>query len=139
MGSTKIVAVFLTLGVLAGCTMRTQAPSSVTAYDFSDRDAYGQTFAASPTYAGQDTSWTTTAPARAIGGLWQEKAAPVEAAHAKAKDTDEGAAGKFGAPADDQKAAVVARPTPAPVVRQGSAPVQRGQTTALPAAGTSGR
>jgi hypothetical protein len=140
MGSKKIVAAFLTLGLLAGCTMRTQAPTSITAHDFSDRDAYGQSFGVSPTYAGQDTSWTTSAPARAIGGLWLEKAPPAEAAHAKAKNADEGAEGKFAAASDDeQQIAAVPRPIAAPVARQGSSPVQRGQSTALPGAGTSGR
>jgi hypothetical protein len=140
MGSKKIVAAFLTAGLLAGCTMRTQAPTSITAHDFSEPSAYGQSFAVSPTYAGQDTSWTTSAPARAIGGLWQEKAPAVETAHAKAKDADEGAEGKFGAPADDQRAAVVAPPAPTHTVpRQASTPVQHGQSTALPGVGTSGR
>ena len=136
MSAKKIVAAVLSVGFLAGCTMRTQAPTSVTASDFSDRDAYGQSFAVSPAYAGQDTSWTTTAPARAIGGFWQEKAPAAEKAHAKAKDADEGAEGKFGAAAGDQKTQAVAHPA---VSRQGSIPVQRGQSTALPGAGTSGR
>ena len=140
MGSKKIVAAVLTVGFLAGCTMRTQAPVSTTARDFSEPNAFGQSFAVSPTYAGQDISWTTSALARAIGGLWQEKAPAAETAHAKAKDADEGAEGKFSAAADDQRAAVVTRPTAAPAVaRQGSAPIQHGQSTALPGVGTSGR
>ena len=140
MSSTKIVAAFLTAGLLAGCTMRTQAPTSVTAYDLSDRDAYGQSFAVSPTYTGQDTSWTTSAPPRAIGGLREEKAPPAETAHAKAKHADEGAEGKFAAASDgERQTAVAPRPAAAPVARQGSSPVQRGQSTALPGAGTSGR
>ena len=69
MGSKKVAAAVLTMAFLAGCTMRTQAPVSASAHDFSERDTYGQSFAASPTYAGQDTSWTTTAPARAVGAL----------------------------------------------------------------------
>lgn len=140
MGSKKIVAAVLAVGFLAGCTMRTQAPTSITAHDFPERDGYGQSFAVSPTYAGQDTSWTTSAPARAMVGFWQQKTPAAEAAHAKAKDADEGAEGKFDGADDDQSVAPVARPTPAPaVVRRSSPPVQGGQSTAPPGVGTSGR
>src|SRR5689334_2441213 len=94
MGPKKIAAAVLTMAFLAGCTMRTQAPASASAYDFSERDAYGQSFAASPTYAGQDMSWTTTAPARAVGALRNEEEPGTDAAPAKAKGADEGAEGK---------------------------------------------
>src|SRR5690242_15714931 len=95
MDSKKIAAAFVTMAFLAGCTMRTQAPTSTTAYDFSEPDSYGQSFAVSPTYAGQDTSWTTSAPARAVAGFWPQKAPASEAAPAKAKNVEEGEGGKF--------------------------------------------
>ena len=140
MGSKKIVAAVLTAAFLAGCTMRTQAPTSITAHDFPEREAYGQSFAASPTYAGQDTSWTTSAPARAMVGFWQQKSPAAEVAQAKAKNADEGAEGKFDGADDDQSVTPVARPAPAPViVHRSSPPVQGGQSTALPGVGTSGR
>ncbi|MEP7125589.1 MAG: hypothetical protein ABJE95_31950 [Byssovorax sp.] len=140
MSSTKIAAAFVTLALLAGCTMRTQAPTSITAYDYSERDAYGQVFAVSPTYGGQDTSWTTSAPARAIGGFWQqEKTAATEGAAAKAKNADEGADPKRGAASADQGGAPVAPPPPRSIPRQTSMPAPVGQSTALPGAGTSGR
>jgi hypothetical protein len=138
MGSKKIAAAVVAMALLAGCTMRTQAPRGTTAYDFSERDAYGQSFAASPTYAGQDTSWTTTAPARAVGGLWLEKAEG--AAPAKAKGGEEGDSGKFGAPLPSQESAEVARPAPArPAPRAPSTPVQRAQSPSSPGAGSSSR
>jgi hypothetical protein len=141
MSSTKIAAAIVTMAFLTGCTMRTQAPTSTTAYDFSERDAYGQTFGASPTYAGQDTSWTTSAPARAVVGSRQSKSDATEAAPAKAKNADEGAegaAGKFGAVPSSESSgelapAAPARSAPKPV----STPVQRGQSPALPGVGTS--
>jgi hypothetical protein len=138
MSSKTIAAAVVTLTLLAGCTMRTQAPVSTTAYDFSERDAYGQTFAVSPTYAGQDTSWTTSAPARAVGGFWQAKSPATEAAPAKAKNADEGEGPKFGGVGEGQAAASVA-PPPRSIPRQTSTPVPGGQSTALPGAGTSGR
>jgi hypothetical protein len=140
MSSTKIAAAVVTMAFLAGCTMRTQAPISTTPYDFSERDAYGQSIGVSPTYAGQDTSWTTSAPARAVGGLWQEKAEGTEAAPAKAKNADEGAGDKFGAVSPVRGSAEVAPAAPprsAP--KPAWTPVQRGQSTALPGAGTSSR
>lgn len=140
MSSTKIAAAVVTMAFLAGCTMRTQAPTSTTAYDFSERDAYGQSFGVSPAYAGQDTSWTTSAPARALGGFGQEKAGATEAAPAKAKNADEGAADKFGAVSSARGSAEVAPPAPArSAPKPVSAPVQRGQSTAMPGAGTSSR
>lgn len=140
MSSKTIVAAVVTLTLLAGCTMRTQAPVSTTAYDFSERDAYGQTFAVSPAYAGQDTSWTTSAPARAVGGFWQAKAPAAEAAPAKAKNADEGAGAKLGGVSEGQESAPVAPPPPPrSIPRQTSTPVPGGQSTALPGAGTSSR
>ncbi len=138
MSSTKIAAAIVTMAFLTGCTMRTQAPTSTTAYDFSEREAYGQTFGASPTYAGQDTSWTTSAPARAVVGSRQSKSEATEAAPAKAKNADEGTEGKFGSvPATESRAEIApsapARSAPKPV----ATPVQRGQSPALPGAGTS--
>src|SRR4051812_24454145 len=96
MDSKKIAAALVTMAFLAGCTMRTQAPTSTTAYDFSERDSYGQSFAVSPTYAGQDTSWTTSAPARAVAGFWPMKAEATEAAPAKAKNAEADEGGKIG-------------------------------------------
>jgi hypothetical protein len=140
MSSKTIAAAVVTLTLLAGCTMRTQTPVSPTAYDFSERDAYGQSFAVSPTYAGQDTSWTTSAPARAIGGFWQAKAAATEAAPAKAKNVDEGEGAKFGDVSEGQGSAPVApAPPPRSIPRQTSTPVLGGQSTAVPGAGTSSR
>ena len=140
MGSTKIAAALLTMALVAGCTMRTQVPHDPTAYDFSERDAYGQTFAVSPTYAGQDTSWTTSAPARAIGGSWKEKTPATEAAPTKAKNADEGEGAKFGAVSAGPASAPVARPAPArSIPRQTSMPVPGGQSTAGAGAGTSSR
>jgi len=140
MSSKTIAAAVVTLTLLTGCTMRTQAPTSITAYDFSERDAYGQTFAVSPTYAGQDTSWTTSAPARAIGGSWKEKTPATEAAPTKAKNADEGEGAKFGAVSAGPASAPVARPAPArSIPRQTSMPVPGGQSTAGAGAGTSSR
>ena len=140
MGSKKIAAAVVTIAFLAGCTMRTQAPISTTPYDFSERDAYGQSFAVSPSYAGQDTSWTTSAPGRAVVGFWQAKAPATEGAPAKAKNAVADEGGKFGAISADDAGAEVARPAPArSIPRQASAPVQGGQSTAPPSAGTSSR
>ena len=137
MGSKKIAAAVLAMGFLAGCTMRTQAPLNPSAYDFSERDTYGQSFAASPTYAGQDTSWTTTAPARAVGALRNEEAP--DAAPAKAKGADEGDEGKFGSVASEPPAPALppapARPAPRPT----STPAQGAQSPSQPGTGTSGR
>jgi hypothetical protein len=140
MSSKTIAAAVVTLTLLAGCTMRTRAPISTTAYDFSERDAYGQTFAVSPTYAGQDTSWTTSAPARAVGGFWQAKDAASEAAPAKAKHADDDEGAKFGGISAAPTSTPVAPPAPPRAIpRQSSTPVPSGQSTALPGAGTSGR
>ena len=135
MSSTKIAAALVTMAFLAGCTMRTQAPTSTTAFDFSERDAYGQTFGASPTYAGQDTSWTTSAPARAVVGSWQPKSEATEAAPAKAKNADDAVEGKFG---EVSASGEIAPSAPArSVPKPASTPVQRGQSPALPGVGTS--
>lgn len=137
MSSKKIAAAVLATAFLAGCTMRTQAPLSASAYDFSERDTYGQSFAASPTYAGQDTSWTTTAPARAIGALRNEEAPVTDAAPAKAKGAEEGGEGKFGTVASESPALPPppARPAPRPT----STPPQGAQSPSQAGAGTSGR
>ena len=112
MGSKKIAAAVLSMAFLAGCTMRTPAPVSASAYDFSERDAYGQSFAASPAYAGQDTSWTTTAPARAALGPRHEEAPATDVAPAKAKGAEEGGDGKFAADSPQQPAAPALPPAP---------------------------
>lgn len=139
MGSEKIAAAVLAMALLAGCTMRTQAPVSASAYDFSERDTYGQSFAASPTYAGQDTSWTSIAPARAVGALRNEEAPETDAAPAKAKGADEGVGGKFGAVPSDSpgegSAPAPARPAPRPT----STPPQGAQSPSLSGTGTSSR
>lgn len=136
MGSTKIAAAVLAIALLAGCTMRTQALVSTTAYDFSERDAYGQSFAASPTYAGQDTSWTTTAPARAIGGLWQEKAPGGDAAPAKAKGAEAADDGKIALGSPAEGGAPAASPAPP---RPTATPAQTGQSPSVPGSGALGR
>jgi hypothetical protein len=138
MSSKTIAAAVVTLAFLAGCTMRTQAPISTTAYDFSERDAYGQSFAVSPTYAGQDTSWTTSAPARAVVGFWQAKSPATEAAPSKAKNADDGADAKLGGVSEGQASAPAAPPQRS-IPRQVSTPVPGGQSTALPGSGTSSR
>ena len=143
MGKGTIAAAALAMAFLAGCTLRTQAPVSASAHDFSERDAYGQSFAASPTYAGQDTSWTTTAPARAVGGLRNEEAPGDDAAPAKAKGAEEGGEGKFGAEGSGSPApgsAPALPPPPArPAPRPASTPPQGAQSPALSGTGTSGR
>jgi hypothetical protein len=143
MGSRNVAAAVLTMAFLAGCTMRTQAPVSASTYDFSERDTYGQSFAASPTYAGQDTSWTTTAPARAVGALRNEEAPGIDAAPAKAKGTEEGGEGKFGSVgsgAPGQGSAPAIPPAPArPASRPTSTPPQGAQSPSLAGSGASGR
>jgi hypothetical protein len=143
MGSKKVAAAVLTMAFLAGCTMRTQAQGSASAYDFSERDTYGQSFAASPTYAGQDTSWTTTAPARAVGALRNEEAPVIDAAPAKAKGAEEGTDGKFGsagAESPEQGGAPALPPTPPrPASRPTSTPPQGAQSPSLAGTGASGR
>jgi hypothetical protein len=143
MGSQKIAAAVLAMGFLAGCTMRTQAPQSPPAYDFSERDTYGQSFAASPVYAGQDTSWTTTAPARAFGAPRNEEAPGTDAAPAKAKGKGEGGEGKSGAVASESPGAGSAPALPTapsrPVPRPTSTPPQGAQSPSRSDAGTSGR
>ena len=143
MSSKKVAAAVLTMAFLAGCTMRTQAQGSASAYDFSERDTYGQSFAASPTYAGQDTSWTTTAPARAVGALRNEEAPGTDAAPAKAKGAEEGAEGKFGSVGSEPpgEGGAPALP-PAPVrsaPRATSTPPQGAQSPSLAGTGASGR
>jgi hypothetical protein len=132
MDSPKIAAAVLMMAFLGGCTMRTPAVVPTPGVDFSERDAYGQSFAVSPTYAGQDTSWTTTAPARAALGSREDKAAATDGAAAKAKGADEGSAGKIdvGAP--------VTAPAKTPP-RPSAPPAQGGQSPAEPATGASGR
>jgi hypothetical protein len=139
MGSTTIAAAVLTMAFLAGCTMRTQAPTSASAYDFSERDAYGQSFATSPTYAGQDTSWTTTAPARSVVGAWEEKA-PTDVAPVKAKGAEEGAGAKFDDASPEQKGTQAQAPTPArPAPRPATTPPQGAQSPSQVGVGASGR
>lgn len=140
MGSKKIAAAVLAMGFLAGCTMRTQAPLSASAYDFSERDTYGQSFAASPTYAGQDTSWTTTAPARAVGALRNEEAPGTDAAPAKAKGEGEGAEGKLGSVGSEPPASGSAPALPtAPAPARPSTPPQGAQSPSQSGGGTSSR
>lgn len=143
MGSTKIAVAVLAmafLGGLSGCTMRTQARVPPPADDFSERDAYGQSFAASPTYTGQDTSWTTTAPARTVGGSWEEKAAAIDLASAKAKGAEEGGDGKIslGSP-DEAPAAAPPKAAPRAAPRPPATPAQGGQSPAGPVTGAFGR
>ena len=139
MGSKKIAAAALAMASLAGCTLRTQPVAPTRAYDFSERDAYGQSFALSPSYAGQDTSWTTTAPARAVAGSREEKAA-TEAAPVKAKGAKEGSDGKFGSVSQDEAPAAVTQPTPPrPAPRPAPTPAQGGESPAGSVSGASSR
>ncbi len=140
MGSQKIAVAILAMAFLSGCTMRTQARVPTPADDFSERDAYGQSFAASPTYAGQDTSWTTTAPARTVGGSWEEKAAATDLSSAKAKGAEEGGDGKFslGSP-DEAPAAAPPKAPPRAAPRPPATPAQGGQSPAGPVTGAFGR
>jgi hypothetical protein len=142
MSSQKVAAAVLTMAFLAGCTMRTPAPISASAYDFSERDAYGQSFGASPTHAGQDTSWTTTAPARAVGALRNEEAPETDAAPAKAKGAEEGG-DKFSSvgsesPAEGGAPALPSAPA-RPASRPTSTPPQGAQSPSLAGTGASGR
>ncbi len=143
MSSKKVAAAVLTMAFLAGCTMRTPTPVSASAYDFSERDTYGQSFAASPTYAGQDTSWTTTAPARVVGALRNGEAPGTDAAPAKAKGGEEGADGKFGSVGSEvpgEGGAPVLPSAPArPAPRPTSTPPQGAQSPSLAGTGASGR
>jgi hypothetical protein len=46
------LAVFMVMAaLLAGCSLRVQAPIREVAYDFSDRDFYDRAYAPSPVYA----------------------------------------------------------------------------------------
>jgi len=140
MGSQKIAAAVLAMALLAGCTMRTQALVPAPAYDLSERDAYGQSFAVSPTYAGQDTSWTTTAPARTVGGSWEEKAAATDLSPTKAKGGDEGGDGKIslGSP-DEAPAPAPPKAATRPAPRPSATPVQGAQSPAAPVTDASDR
>jgi hypothetical protein len=47
----KLAGVMVMAALLAGCSIRVQAPIREVAYDFSDRDFYDRAYAPSPAYA----------------------------------------------------------------------------------------
>jgi hypothetical protein len=47
----KLAGMMVMAALLAGCSIRVQAPIREVAYDFSDRDFYDRAYAPSPAYA----------------------------------------------------------------------------------------
>ena len=47
----KLAGMMVMAALLAGCSIRIQAPIREVAYDFSDRDFYDRAYAPSPAYA----------------------------------------------------------------------------------------